>query len=203
MLEIEGTTKYRAYSIGLALIAGALAFNWGISFTYATSVELQLFNLDENAQQVTEFPYGQKYVIALVSETEDLTKLLPITVRVRHSRVDAQDRIPADPEKYCKDIHVCALQGPVIMPKGQDTAIEITAKDKDGNLIATFSQGTVKERGEASPTPTLPQPGADMVKDLPQNLAPPFWSDPYVVALAAIVVVAGIAGLIGKSTKES
>lgn len=199
---VEGNTKPTAYHIGLILIAAVLTFFGGVKFARAAQINVQLFTLEENTRQIATFPFGGKYVIALVSETEDLTKLLPITVRVRHSRVDAQDRIPADPPKYCKDIHVCALQGPVIMPKGDDTAIEITAKDKDGNLIATFSQGTVKERGEASPTPTLPQPGSDTVKDLPQNLAPPFWADPYAVALAALFVVAGIAGLIGKSAKE-
>ena len=44
---------------------------------FATApVQIQLYTLEENSIRVDEFPFGKKYIIALVSETDDLTNAL-------------------------------------------------------------------------------------------------------------------------------
>ena len=172
-----------------------LFVQWGVTRA-ASDVELQLFLMEENAQQVTQFPYGKKYVIALVSQTTDLIGLLPITLRVRHTRVDAQDRIPNEPEKYCKDAHICALQGPVIMPKGEDLAIEIIASDKSGSEIASFKQGTLASP-EARTTLEVNDPAASIARELPDEVAPAFYRNPFVLAVGGVFVLCLLALGIG------
>lgn len=196
MIRAGGKTKQIGRYISLALITGILTlFLQGRTiFALAASVELQLFTLEEKSQRVNEFPFGKKYVIALVSPTEDLTKYLPVTLTVRHARVTATDRIPADPAKYCKDIHVCALTGPTISPKGSQTAIEITAVGSDGKTLATFSQGTLPPDKSADPTVT-PTSDPDLpkkVNNLQADPSPPLIQDPIVGGLAGIALISAL-----------
>lgn len=164
---------------------------WNAPLVLAANVELQLFTLEENSQRVSEFPFGKKYVIALVSPTEDLTKSLPITLTVRHARVTATDRIPNDPAKYCKDIHVCALTGPTISPKGNDTAVEITAVANDGKMLATFSQGTLSAN-QPSETTTTTANDPDLpkkVQNLQDDPAPALFQDPIFDSLSGVALI--------------
>ena len=160
----------------------------------AASVELQLFTLEEKSQRVSEFPFGKKYVIALVAPTEDLTKNLPITLTVRHSRVTATDRIPNDPAKYCKDIHICALPGPIISSKGSQTAVEITAVSSDGKTLATFSQGTVSADRSAQ-TASASDNESELPKkinNLPDDPSPSLVQDPIVGSLSGIALISAL-----------
>ena len=177
---------------------------WGVPFAVAASVELQLFTLEENSQRVNEFPFGRKYVIALVSPTEDLTKSLPITLTVRHARVTATDRIPNDPAKYCKDIHICALTGPTISPKGTDTAVEITAVTSDGKSLATFSQGT-PSADKSAPTDSAQTKEPDLsakVKSLRGDPAPSLFRDPIFDGLSGIAIVSALGVIISWRKKK-
>jgi hypothetical protein len=189
----------------LALITGVLTLflRWGAFPSSAANVELQLFTLEEKSERVTEFPFGKKYVIALVAPTEDLTKQLPITLTVRHARVTATDRIPNDPAKYCKDIHICALTGPTISPKGTQTAIEITALGSDGKTLATFNQGTLPTKKSAETTASTPAENPDLpmkIKNLPGDPSLPFIQDPVAGGLSGIALISAL-GFVFSSRK--
>ena len=180
---------------------------WGWGFfpaRAAGAVELQLFTLEESSVRVSEFPFGKKYVIALVSETQDLTQQLPITLNVRHARVIATDRIPNDPAKYCKDIHVCALPGPIISPKGSQTAIEITALGTNGETLATFSQGTLpndQSKEKAKATSSAPELDTK-ITNLRSNPARSPIQDPIALSLLGIAIVSGMGIVITSRKKE-
>lgn len=177
---------------------------WKAPLAVAAGVELQLFTLEENSQRVNEFPFGQKYVIALVSPTEDLTKSLPITLTVRHARVTATDRIPNDPAKYCKDIHVCALTGPTISPKGTDTAVEITAVASDNKPLATFSQGTLSANQPTETTTATTTNDPDLpkkVQNLQDDPAPALFQDPIFDSLSGLALIS-VLGFVFSSRKR-
>jgi len=191
---LRGKTNKTSYISILVVVLGILTlFGWGAGSVSATShIQVQLYTLEENSVRVNDFPFGKKYVIAIVSETEDLTKLLPITLTVRHARVTATDRIPNDPTKYCKDIHVCALQGPIISSKGSQTALEITAVGNNGETVATFKQGILSETANEPNNSVTPVILPAQVTGLRSDPTPPPWQDPVANSLFGLALLSGL-----------
>jgi len=192
--------KYISCFVYLVLIVEVLLlFQWRAGSVYATGhIQIQLYTLEENSVRVNEFPFGKKYVIALVSETENLTNLLPVTLTVRHARVTATDRIPNEPTKYCKDIHVCALPGPIISSKGSQTAIEIIAVGKNGEKVATFNQGTVTDTADQTESSVTTVELPTSVTKLQDDPAPAPWRDPLADTLFGVALLSGIGIVISR-----
>jgi len=164
-----------------------------VGSVFATApVQIQLYTLEENSIRVDEFPFGKKYIIALVSETDDLTKLLPITLTVRHARVVATDRIPNEPAKYCKDIHICALPGPIISPKGSETAIEISATGANGEIIASFQQGSLAQIANQQSVSVTPVKLPAQIASLQGDPTPQPWQDPVANILFGLALLSGL-----------
>lgn len=181
------------------LIAGIM-MSFGSPALATSHVSLQLFTVEGNAQQVTEFPFEKRYAVTLLSESEDLTRHLPITIELRNARVHAFDRIPNEPDKYCKDTHLCAVLGPIVGKKGDDTAIEITARSSSGDVLAQFKQGEVppaSAAAETNPTTTsasatsgLPGGAEGTLRTLPSTPSTILWKDPYFLTLLGLAVLA-------------
>ena len=90
-------------------------------------------------ENMTNSAARQPHIIVASSGSPDIQNLLPITLRLT---VDGQQvwtgTISGDPSVVCRGATGCSVDGPQI--PGDFTNLTLSAYDKDGMLIATFTQ---------------------------------------------------------------
>ena len=90
-------------------------------------------------ENMTNIAGRQPHIIVASSGSPDIQNLLPITLRLT---VDGQQvwtgTISGDPSVVCRGATGCSVDGPQI--PGDFTNLTLSAYDKDGMLIATFTQ---------------------------------------------------------------
>ncbi len=150
MIKMPNTKLSKLKSLLSLLIILLL---WPISALASSHIRFEFINL-ENSQQEESFPVGARNEVIVASDDVDMRTLLPIQLRFRYDTKSLEMTIPDDPQQFCRGPTGCSQEGPVIdEPEGG--YIEITAIDKDGNIIAHSQTGTPPETQSPSPTPTL------------------------------------------------
>ncbi len=95
-----------------------------------------------NRQPLPAYPQGKPAEIVVASQNTDVRNLLPITLVITvNGKVHAHGTIPNNPQTYCRGPDGCSIRGPNIPSLSQNDSFILTAKDKDGNLLATYTQG--------------------------------------------------------------
>ena len=158
---------------------------WRISAHASSHISFEFVNLQSN-QQEEFFPVNTRNEIIVASDDVDIRTLLPIQLKIRYDTNGLETTIPANPQQFCRGPTGCSREGPIISePEGG--YLEITAIDKDGNIIAHYQTGTPPpEKQSPSSTPALapsptPQPpagiGAGVVKEQVPEVRQPILSN--------------------------
>src|SRR3989344_4163485 len=102
----------------------------------SSHISFEFVNLQSN-QQEEFFPVNTRNEIIVASDDVDIRTLLPIQLKIRYDTNGLETTIPANPQQFCRGPTGCSREGPIISePEGG--YLEITAIDKDGNIIAHY-----------------------------------------------------------------
>lgn len=137
------------------LFALILPLIWVNSVSASSHIRFEFLNL-ENYQQEESFPFNTRNEIIVASDDFDIRTLLPIELRFRYGQKALRGTIPENPQEFCRGPTGCSREGPNIA-EPQDGYFELTAIDKDGNVIASYRRGTppVAPSPTPSPSPTI------------------------------------------------
>ncbi|MBI2984506.1 MAG: hypothetical protein HYY50_02680 [Candidatus Kerfeldbacteria bacterium] len=101
----------------------------------------QFFNFETN-NYTESFPFGHSNEVVVASQGQDVRQQLPIDLSMS---VNGQQRwtstIANNPTQNCRGADGCSTRGPVTDDPGATAFVELTAKGKDGQTIATYTRG--------------------------------------------------------------
>lgn len=183
----------------LSLLTVALL--WVNSAFASSHIRFEFINRQNN-QQVESFPINTPNEIIVASDDLDMRTLLPIDLEFRYDNQSLKTTIPADPVQFCRGPTGCSKDGPIIA-ESEGGYLQITAIDKDGNILAYYQTGTLPaDEQSSSPIPTVsPSPTslpadagvAELEKDQVQEAKQPILSNRNLGILLILVALLLIA----------
>lgn len=106
------------------------------------SYDFEFFDFQIN-NTVTAFPFGHANEVIVASQTQDVRHQLPISLSLKIDAVQGWTTTIADnPTQTCRGATGCSTRGPVISDPGTSSYVELTAKGKNGQTLATYTSGT-------------------------------------------------------------
>ncbi len=124
--------------VGLAQASAQAQTNAGQS-----NYNFEFLDPQNNRQPLPAYPPGKQAEIVVASKSVDVRKLLPISLVVTvNGKTYAHGTIPNNPQSYCRGPDGCSIRGPNIPSLSQNDSFVLTATDKDGNVLATYTQGS-------------------------------------------------------------
>ena len=112
------------------------------STTSQAAFSFEFYNFQTN-NYVTTFPFGHNNEVIVASKTQDVRNQLPISLSLKIAGNEKwSSTIANDPTQNCRDATGCSTRGPTISDPGADSYVELSAKGKDGQSLATYTSGT-------------------------------------------------------------
>ena len=123
------------------------------SDTSQAAYNFEFFNFQTN-QTVAALPFGHSNEVIVASQTQDVRNQLPINLSLK---IDGSEKwsstIPNNPTQTCRGATGCSTRGPVISDPGTDSYVELIAKGKNGQSLATYTRGTPPSSTSETTTP--------------------------------------------------
>ena len=113
------------------------------STTNQASYNFEFLDLQNNYQLLSTYPQGRSAEIVVASQNADVRNLLPISLVITiNGKVSSRGTISNNPQSNCRGADGCSIKGPNITSLSENDSFKLTATDKDGNLVATHTQGS-------------------------------------------------------------
>src|SRR3989344_5355769 len=107
------------------------------------SYNFEFLDLQNNYQLLSTYPQGKSAEIVVASQNADVRNLLPISLVITiNGKVSSRGTISNNPQSNCRGADGCSIKGPNIASLSENDSFKLTATDKDGNLVATHTQGS-------------------------------------------------------------
>ena len=145
----------------------SIACGFFASSALAADFYFEFYNGGTNKTEST-YPLGVPVEIIVASQTQDVTKRLPIGIVIRADSDRYKNAIPNNAEQFCRGPDGCSIPGPNI-PKAN--YLEISAITENGQVLATYTKGTPPAEPAMVPV-TTPTTTARTIL-LPTTSAPP------------------------------
>ncbi len=115
------------------------------STTSQAPFNFEFLDIANNYTGLSDYPSGKRAEIVVASQNVDVRRLLPISLQILLGGKSVwTGTIPNNPATNCRGADGCSVEGPVI--SNTDQKIEITAKDRNNNLLASHSQGATPQQ---------------------------------------------------------
>ncbi len=113
----------------------------------------EFFNFQTN-NRVAVFPFGHNNEVIIASQTQDVRNQLPISLSLI---IDGNEKwsstIINNPTQNCRGANGCSTRGPVVSDPGTSSYIELAAKGRSGQTLATYARGTPPANSSGTMTP--------------------------------------------------
>ncbi|MBI2096913.1 MAG: hypothetical protein HYT40_02035, partial [Candidatus Sungbacteria bacterium] len=102
----------------------------------------EFLDINDDWKKVSALPFGHRvHLVAASNGSPDVRTLLPVKIELKvNGSLVWQTTIQGDPALTCRDATGCSIDGPVIQSSWQGSKIELTARGKDGKLLASYAQ---------------------------------------------------------------